>query len=162
MMWRVLNVYLRGQHYPTKRFKPVAISEIVYPNALFVKLTLDPESAVSGNDLFLYPSACVIYVSRNNPSLVAQRRVAGSVSGSNEQLASCLMKRKPSQNTCSFSHKHLIYMSIRQERGTWQRSWLRHYATSRKVAGSIFDVTVSFLIYLNLPAALWSWARLNF
>jgi hypothetical protein len=31
--------------------------------------------------------------------------------------------------------------------------WLRHYATNRKVAGSIPD-EVSFLIYLIFPAAL--------
>jgi hypothetical protein len=31
--------------------------------------------------------------------------------------------------------------------------WLRHYATNRKVAGSISDEVI-FLIYLNLPAAL--------
>jgi hypothetical protein len=33
-------------------------------------------------------------------------------------------------------------------RGTRQRSWLRHYATSRKVAGSIPDEVIGFL---NLP-----------
>jgi hypothetical protein len=31
--------------------------------------------------------------------------------------------------------------------GMWWRSWLRHYATSRKFAGSIPDITV----FLNLP-----------
>jgi hypothetical protein len=33
----------------------------------------------------------------------------------------------------------------------WQRSWLRHYATSRKVAGSSPDEVDFFLIYLILP-----------
>jgi hypothetical protein len=28
--------------------------------------------------------------------------------------------------------------------GTRQRSWLRHYATSRKVAGAITDVVIGF------------------
>jgi hypothetical protein len=32
--------------------------------------------------------------------------------------------------------------------------WLRHYATNRKVAGSIPDKVISFKIYLILPAAL--------
>jgi hypothetical protein len=38
--------------------------------------------------------------------------------------------------------------------GTWRRSWLRHYATSRKVAGSIPDGVTGILIYIILPAAL--------
>jgi hypothetical protein len=38
------------------------------------------------------------------------------------------------------------------------RSWLRHYATSRKVADSILDeVSALISIYLILPAALWPW-----
>jgi hypothetical protein len=40
-------------------------------------------------------------------------------------------------------------------------SWLRHYATSRKVAGSRPDEVDFFLIYLILPAAVWSWCRLS-
>ena len=35
--------------------------------------------------------------------------------------------------------------------GTRWRSWLRHCATSRKVAGSITDTDII------LPAALWPW-----
>jgi len=34
--------------------------------------------------------------------------------------------------------------------GTWWRSWLRHGATNRKVAGSMCQ----FFIYIILPAAL--------
>jgi len=35
--------------------------------------------------------------------------------------------------------------------------WLRHCATSRKVAGSISDGVTGFFIDIILPAALWSW-----
>jgi hypothetical protein len=42
-----------------------------------------------------------------------------------------------------------------------QRSWLRHYATSRKVEGSSPD-EVDFSIYVIFPAALWPWGRLCF
>ena len=38
--------------------------------------------------------------------------------------------------------------------GTRERSWLRHYATSRKVAGSIPDGAIGiFFIDIILPAA---------
>jgi len=41
--------------------------------------------------------------------------------------------------------------------GTRWRSWLRHCATSRKVAGSIPDGVIGiFIIDIILPAALWS------
>jgi hypothetical protein len=39
-------------------------------------------------------------------------------------------------------------------------SWLRHYATSRKVAGSNPD-DVDFSLNIILPAAILPWSRLN-
>jgi hypothetical protein len=44
--------------------------------------------------------------------------------------------------------------------GTRQRSSLRHYVTSRKVAGSSRG-EVNFLIYIIFPAALWPGDRLS-
>jgi hypothetical protein len=44
-----------------------------------------------------------------------------------------------------------VFYSIR---GHAVAQWLRHYATSRKVAGSRPDERIFFLIYLILPAAL--------
>jgi hypothetical protein len=37
------------------------------------------------------------------------------------------------------------------------RSCLRHCATSRKVAGSIPDLSLKFFIDIALPIALWPW-----
>jgi hypothetical protein len=39
--------------------------------------------------------------------------------------------------------------------------WLRHYAASRKVAGSSPDEVDFFLIHLILPAAICPWGRLS-
>jgi len=40
-------------------------------------------------------------------------------------------------------------------RGTRWRSWLRHCATSRKVADSIPDGVIGIFIDIILPARLW-------
>jgi hypothetical protein len=64
-------------------------------------------------------------------------------------------------------HFHVLYsmwrnlewnrnsFSTRICRGTRWRSWLRHWATSRKVTGSISDCVIGIDIILSV--ALWSW-----
>jgi hypothetical protein len=51
-----------------------------------------------------------------------------------------------------------IYIPQLRNGGTRWISWLRHCATSRKVAGSI---RLDFSVDLFLPVALWSWGRLS-
>jgi hypothetical protein len=50
--------------------------------------------------------------------------------------------------------KNVSYLLIR---GTRWRSWLRHCATSRQVAGSIPDVAIDII----LQATIWLWDRLS-
>jgi hypothetical protein len=46
--------------------------------------------------------------------------------------------------------------------GTRWRIWLNHYATSRKVSGSIPDEAIEFLlVYVIFPSVLWYSGRLN-
>jgi hypothetical protein len=57
---------------------------------------------------------------------------------------------KESECFCLFRSAYTVI------RGTRERSWLRHYATNRKIGGSSPDVVDIFLICLILPAELWS------
>jgi hypothetical protein len=47
-------------------------------------------------------------------------------------------------------YRAYIYETYHFHWGTWYGSWLRHCATSQKVAGSIPDEVIGFLIYLFL------------
>jgi hypothetical protein len=55
-----------------------------------------------------------------------------------ERSISDLLVKKTNFNTC------FCFLWI-----TWQSSWLRHYATSRKVVGSIPDSVIGFLNWSN-------------
>jgi hypothetical protein len=46
---------------------------------------------------------------------------------------------------------------ILSEGGTRWRNWMRHCATSRKVAGSIPNGDTGIFIDIILPATLWPW-----
>jgi hypothetical protein len=51
--------------------------------------------------------------------------------------------------------------SLQKTRDTRWHSWLRHYATGRKVAGSIPDGVSGIFSDLILLVALWLWGRLS-
>jgi hypothetical protein len=62
---------------------------------------------------------------------------------------------KPATNRLSYGTANLaelLYIPI-LEGGTQKRSWLRHYATSQKVAGSNSDEVVGFFNLPNLTTA---------
>jgi hypothetical protein len=78
---------------------------------------------------------------------------------------SCPMFRPTFRTIFRQSHRILLllincpnmdpyYCYTSQPGGTRQRSWLRHYATSQKVAGASTG-EVDFSVELILPAALW-------
>ena len=62
----------------------------------------------------------------------------------------------PSAVDCYFLLCDVI-ISDCTSRGVRWRSWLRHCATSQKVAGSIPDGVIGFFFIDILPAALWPW-----
>ena len=51
------------------------------------------------------------------------------------------------------------FLSLHQGRGTRWRSWLKHYATSRKVAGSIPDGVIVMFHWRDPSAAIWPWVE---
>jgi hypothetical protein len=55
----------------------------------------------------------------------------------------------------------MLLRILQYSAGTRYLSWLRRYATSRKVVGSIPDVIAFFFIYLISPAALGVYSAFN-
>jgi hypothetical protein len=72
----------------------------------------------------------------------------------------CLQRNPKSPENVYVSDKFSLNTGMFYLRRTRYRSWLRHYATSRKVPDSSPD-EVDFSIYLSLPAAPWPWGRLS-
>jgi hypothetical protein len=72
---------------------------------------------------------------------------------------SALMRERLGTNELSFLYGHYQHLMVLLDFRSSQRSWMRHYATSQKVVGSI---PVEVIGFFNLPnpssriMALWS------
>jgi hypothetical protein len=73
-------------------------------------------------------------------------------------IQNCKLIRHLNPTDVSIKTEHVVERIIFYNKGwgTWCRSWLRHCATRRKVAGSIPD-GVTRIIDIILPATLWPW-----
>jgi hypothetical protein len=77
--------------------------------------------------------------------ITARQKYCGSVSNSNHRASLCYIAEDPWCISAFIAITNRLMLLLLQ---TW-RSWLRHCATSRKVAGSIPDVVIGIFHWLN-------------